>query len=106
MSTLVQIPVSENAIADNEVVAAVTDKMIAVISYVLNASGGLNTFTWKSAANIKGGPFSLGADETAGAVGRRDVPQIVTNGGEALNLALTAATVVSGHITYFLTESI
>ncbi len=105
MASLIQIAVSENAIEDNEVVAAVTDRVIAVISYVLSASGGANIATWKSATTVKGGPFSLGALETIGAVGRRDVPQIVTAPGEALNLALTAATVVSGHITYMITDT-
>ena len=93
--------VAENAIADNEVVAAVAGKQIKVLSIVLIASGGANTCTWKSATNALSGAMDFAADGGY-SLGNGETPVLVTNNGEALNLALTAATLVAGHVSYVL----
>lgn len=90
--------VSVNAIADNQIVAAVTDKKIRVLSYVLNAAGGANTCTWKKATTAISGAMDIGNDVTVQHENDRGVFE--TGAGQALNLAITAATLVAGHITY------
>ncbi len=90
--------VSVSAITDNEVVAAVTGKKIRVLSYVLNGAGGLNTATWKTAATALAGAMDI-ADNTSFSA-NSTVGLFETVAAEALNLALTAATLVAGHITY------
>ena len=93
--------ISENAIADNEVVAAVAGKQIKVLSLVLVCSGGANTCTWKTAATAISGAMSF-AVNGGYSLGDGTTPVLVTNNGEALNLALTAATLVGGHVSYVL----
>lgn len=90
--------VSEASIADNEVVAAVATKKIRVLSYVLNAAGGLNTATWKTAATALSGAMDLADNSSLSASAQFGLFETVA--GEALNLALTAATLVAGHVSY------
>lgn len=98
------VQVNASAIGDNAVVAALTDnqaKRIAVISYLISASGGINTVSWKSGATtVKEGSYDLAADEEVGATGQRDAPLFLTAPGEALNLNLSAATAVTGRLTF------
>ncbi len=90
--------VSETAAADNEVLAAVQGYRFIVLSYSLNAGGGANTVTWKSAATAIAGPYTVADDDVWSEADYNGLFE--TQEGEALNLALTAATVVSGRITY------
>lgn len=92
--------VSKAAIADNEIVAAVSGKKIRVLSYTLNAAGGANTCTWKSATTALSGAMDIGDNVSVSADCGAGLME--TAAGEALNLALTAATLVAGHITYIL----
>jgi hypothetical protein len=98
------VQVNASAIGNNAVVAALTQneaKRISVISYLITASGGLNTAAWRSGATtVKDGPYDLAADEEVGATGQRDAPLFLTEAGEALNINLSAATVVTGRVTY------
>ncbi len=95
--------VSVSAIADNQIVAAVAGKRIAVLGYVLDASGGVNTATWKSGSSAIAGAMDLLAD-TPFSSGWNPNAWFVTAKGAALNLALTAATLVAGHVTYVLID--
>lgn len=90
--------VSENAIADNEVLAAAAGVRFRVLAYTLNFGGGANTATFKSGATAIAGPFTGAANATIFADSSEGLFE--TAAGAALNLALTAATIVSGHITY------
>jgi uncharacterized protein YaiI (UPF0178 family) len=85
--------------ADNQIVALVSSKSIRVLSYVLVASGGANTLTWKSATagNISGG---MGVADTGGISANSETGLFATTAGEALELTLSAATSVDGHISY------
>ncbi len=85
--------------SDNEIVAAVASKSVRVLSYVLVASGGANTLTWKSATagNISGG---MGVADTGGISANSETGLFATTAGEALELTLSAATSVDGHISY------
>jgi len=91
--------VDEATAADNEIVALVASKSIRVLSYVLVASGGANTVTWKSATagNISGG---MGVADTGGISANSETGLFQTTAGEALELTLSAATSVDGHISY------
>ncbi len=87
------------AASDNQIVALVSSKSIRVLSYVLVASGGANTLTWKSATagNISGG---MGVADTGGISANSQTGLFQTTAGEALELTLSAATSVDGHISY------
>lgn len=92
--------VSKNTAADNELVAAVVGKKIRVLSYSLNAAGGANTVTWKSASTALSGAMDIGDNVYVAAEANRGLFE--TAAGEALNLTLSAATLVAGHISYVL----
>ncbi len=84
---------------DNSIVALVAGKEIRVISYVLVASGGANTLFWNSSV---GGPLSggMGLADTGGISANSNTGLFATVAGEALELNLSAATSVDGHISY------
>lgn len=103
-ATLNFVVVSPTAIADNAIVAAVAGKRIYVVSFMLSASGGANNATWKTAATAISPVLVLGANGFVSGTGRRDTPLFATAPGEALNLALTAATVVGTQVAYFVSD--
>jgi len=89
---------------DNTIVAAVTGKIILVTSYVIVASGGAQTLLrWESGAGGTAltGEMDLGADLSLIApynAGGHFQCAIST----LLNLQITAATSVDGHVSYVL----
>ncbi len=84
----------------NVVVAAVTGKKIRVMSYSINAAGGVNTVTWESATTALSGAMDM-LDQATIEV---DSPHglLETVAGAALNLSMTGATLVAGHVSYIL----
>lgn len=89
------------AIADNSVVSAVTGKKIRVLNYSLNNTAGTaNTATFKRAATAISSAKALGATNSFFSSGHSKHGWFETNAGEALNLALTAATAVGVDVVY------
>jgi hypothetical protein len=100
--------ISASSSGSNTVVAAVTGKRIRVLSYVMVAAGDV-TATWKSASNNISGGMALAANGGAAPSAGQATPggligQFETNQGEALNLNLSAAVSVAGHLTYIVTD--
>lgn len=100
--------VNASASGSNTVVAAVANKRILVLQYMLTASTNIYV-KFQSATTDLTGPLHLpnhgdvsasyGASTPAGLVGL-----FVTNIGEALTLDLSGAHQVGGHITYLVTD--
>lgn len=95
--------VSAAAASDNELVAAVAGKRIRVHSLVLVASGGANTATLRSDTTGITGAMDLGADGQL-VLDHNPAGWFQTAAAEALNLLLSAATLVAGSLTYSLIE--
>lgn len=94
--------VNVNTAIDNPIVAAVTGQKIKVVNYVLVAAAAVSA-TWKSAANPLSGPMPLGATLPLMVAGGDEFTSVLeTNKGEALNLALSGAILVAGHLIYVL----
>lgn len=98
-------PISCSSSGDNEIVAAVAGKRIRVVGYVLSFGGTVNA-KWRSATtdlsgliygaatvNAQAAPMPKG--ERGGQAGHME-----TAPGAALNLNLSGATAVGGHIAY------
>ena len=83
---------------DNSIVAAVSGKKIRVLAVVLVCSGGANTVTWKDGSTAKSGGMGFAANGGYSVM----YPYGLWEGTAttALNLNLSAATSVDGHITY------
>lgn len=95
--------ISHSADGDATIIAAVTGKQIIILGYALGFTGTVGVCTFKSGANEIGriipsanstGPFS--------AWGRRDVPVLVCNPGEAFVINNAAALDTHGHCAYML----
>jgi len=84
----------------NVVVAAVSGKKIRVLGYSLNAAGGANTVTWESATTALSGAMDM-ADQATIEIDS-DYGLLETVAGAALNLSMSDATLVAGHVTYVL----
>lgn len=100
--------ISASSSGSNTVVAAVTGKRIRVLSYVMVAAGDV-TATWQSASTNLSGGMALAANGGAAPSAGQATPggligQFETNQGEALNLNLSAAVSVAGHLTYIVTD--
>jgi len=101
-------PINASASGSNTVVAAVLNKRIRVVHYLAIAAGDV-TATWLSAATALSGPMAIpqnggmapasGVSSPAGIFG-----QFQTEAGEALNLSLSGAVSVGGHLTYIVTD--
>lgn len=90
--------VSASASGDNLIVAAETGKRIRVINYCIISAGTVNA-KWRSNTTDKSGAFPLVAN--VGAVcPEADLGWLVTEVGEALNLNLSGAVLVAGHLAY------
>jgi hypothetical protein len=100
--TVLRATASPASIADNAIVAAVTGLKIRVLAAYVHASGGANTLTWKSAATSLSGAIDLGNDLGI-PWNYNPVGWYETVAGEALNLALTAATAVAVTVVYITT---
>lgn len=84
---------------DNSIVAAQgAGNAIRVISYTLVASGGANTCEWRNGTTPVSGGMAFAANGGAHATCEWGLFQ--TSDNAALNLNLSAATSVDGHITY------
>lgn len=94
---------------NNEVVAAVANKRIVVVSYLIGGHGSADV-KWVSGSStdlsglvkLSSGTIvstSYGAMTPIGLVGL-----FATNTGEALNINLSSAITVGGHITYIVTD--
>ena len=100
--------VNASASGTNTVVAAIANKRIRVLSYVIVAAGDV-TVTWQSASTAISGPMALAANGGAAPSAGQSVPagligQFETNQGEALVVNLGSAISVGGHITYIVTD--
>lgn len=96
--------VSVSAATDNAIVAAAgASNKIRVLAYTLVASGGANTVTWKSATTAKTGAMDI-PDNQALVGAFCPVGLFETAANEALNLTLSGATLVAGHITYVVVQ--
>jgi hypothetical protein len=89
--------------ADGELVPAVAGKRIVVLGYVIvNNVATAQTVSFQSASTditgIMGLPSSIGGGISAHAAHGRCL--FKTNKGEALNLNVSAATAVAGHVYY------
>ena len=102
--------VSASASGANTIVAAVPNKRIRVLSYVIIAAGAV-TVTWQSVQASSGtitaisGTMALAANGGAFPSAGQAVPagligQFETNQGDSLVISLGAAVSVAGHITY------
>ena len=92
---------SQNA---NEIVAAVTGSRIAVYAFHISFSGNVNA-KWQSGSTDKTGLYygAAAAQVAAPGVSNRQggaAPLFVCASGEALNIHLSAATAVGGHVVY------
>jgi hypothetical protein len=90
--------VAASSSGNNEIVAAVTGTIIVVTNYKLVASGTVSA-KWRSANTDLEGAVSM--SDTGGAFASDPVHGVLeTVAGEALNLNLSGAVAVNGHITY------
>lgn len=90
--------VAASASGDNIIVAAVTGKKIKVIGYLLSASAIVNA-KWRSATTDISGLLYM--DAKGGAVApEAKKGWFTTASGVALNLNLSAAVAVGGHVAY------
>ncbi|MGH2569132.1 MAG: hypothetical protein ACRDGA_12405, partial [Bacteroidota bacterium] len=88
------------ASGDNTIVAAVASKKIQVLSYLIQASGVVNT-RWKSGAATNKGPLlRWEAREGVSRVATPGAFLLETASGEALVLNLSAAIAVAVEVTY------
>lgn len=100
-----QVAIDTASSGDQAIVAGVAGKQIIVMSYVLNnGAGTANNVRWKSGSNNMSGAMTLPPNTaSAGIVAvspDRSVPLLIVDVGLTLNLNLSAATQVSGHICY------
>lgn len=88
---------SQNA---NEIVAAPgANKKIVVTDYTLVADGAVDA-KWQSASTDKTGPMKLAAAGSSVAPGHTPNGHFKCGANEALNLHLSAAVEVNGHVSY------
>jgi hypothetical protein len=86
----------------NVVIAAVTGKRIKVIAYVLKTKAAVDV-KWQSAATDVTGLMGLNSTDSGIVVPPSELSGWWTGGvGEALNLNLSGAVAVGGHVTYVL----
>ena len=90
-------PITASASGANTVITGQTGYRIRVISYVIVGSGTVNA-KWQSGSTDLSGLLYLG-QSTGVAAPEVDKGHFETNSGESLNLNLSAATAVGGHIT-------
>ena len=106
--------VNASASGSSTIVAAVANKRIRVLSYVIIAAGAV-TVTWRSVDSASGyvtsisGAMALAANGGVSPAAGQSVPagligQFETNQGEELAINLSAAVSVAGHITYTVTD--
>lgn len=90
--------IDESTLANNEIVAAVTGKILRVLAFNLVTTLA-NTLQWKSDTTAITGPMPLGADGNVDADFAEE-GHFETAAGEALNLDSSAATAHGGWVNY------
>jgi hypothetical protein len=90
--------IDEASSGDNQVVAAVAGKKIRVLSYVI-VSSAANTCTWRDGTSPISGGMSLAANGGVSAP-YNPLGHFETTANTTLNLNLSAAQSVDGHLTY------
>lgn len=96
--------ISVSSSGANEIVAAVPGRRIRVLSYIIVADAAVKV-TWRSGSTDLSGQMNLAAAgygvSSSGSVSSMGyLAQFVTAPGEALNLNLSLAAAVGGHLTY------
>lgn len=81
----------------NEIVPAVSGGRIRVVGYSVVATGAV-TATWKSGTTALSGAMSIAANGVVSVAAEGGV--IETAVGEALNITLSGAVQLSGHLSY------
>jgi uncharacterized protein YgiB involved in biofilm formation len=94
--------IAASSSGDNAIVAAVTGKRIRVLAYALIANAAVNA-KWRSASTDVTGLLYLAANGGV-AAGFEGMGCFQTAAGEALNLNLSGAVAVGGHLTYVLID--
>lgn len=92
-------PISASAAGATPVVAAVANRRIRVLSYVLTASGAVNAKFQSGSTDVSGLLYFDDAGRSVSAA-FSPVGHFQTAAGEALNINLSGATAVGGHLTY------
>jgi hypothetical protein len=96
--------ISASASGNTEVVAAVAGKRIRVLQYRLVCGGDVTVKFRSASTDITGGmPFATNGGISAGAPVQTPAGllfEFQTAPGEALNINLSAAIAVGGHLTY------
>ncbi len=90
------VSISEATAATHEIVAAVAGKSIRVTNVLFSTASG-QTAIWRSGSADISGPIA-----ESYSTGDNELGILATNEGEALNLVLSAAVQVSGHLVYVL----
>ena len=98
--------IDEASSGDNTVVAAVTGKIIQVWAYTIVASGAVNArFESGAGGTALTGQMNFGAAGEGVSASSSLVPLFETAEGELLNLELSGAVSVDGHLTYVLVDA-
>ncbi len=92
-----QAVISENTIANNEIVAAVAGKSIRLISLMMTVDGAVD-IQWKSATAARSGLMEFA--DSGGMTAESQTGLLWTAIGAALNLDQSTTAQVSGTITY------
>jgi hypothetical protein len=94
--------IAASSSGDNAIVAAVTGKRIRVLNYMFMATTPVNV-KWRSATTDLCGALPAGANGGA-SCSFEGMGCFQTAAGEALNLNLSGAVAVGGHLTYVLID--
>lgn len=91
---------------DNEIVAAVTGKIIQVWAYAIVASAAVNVrFESSAGGDALTGQMQFGAKGEGISLGSSLVPLFETAAGALLNMELSDTVSVDGHLTYVLVDA-
>jgi hypothetical protein len=91
--------ISCSSSGDNTIVSSVASKKLRVLAYTLMASGSVNA-KWRSNTTDKTGLLYLAGAGYGASPPFNPLGHFETAAGEALNLNLSGATAVGGHLTY------
>lgn len=100
--------INTTTIGDNAIVPAVAGKRIKVLHYTVGCDQNIDIY-WKSNSTRISGPIFLAASTSLSAGYGASSPaglvaMLETGVGEALNLNLSGAKTVGGHITYLVID--
>lgn len=95
------VAISTSSSGDTELVAAQADKRIVVHNYVFVAAAAVSV-KFKSGSTDKTGAMAVAANGGVAASGTVENRWFATGVGEALNINLSGAVAVAGHVAYTL----